>query len=89
MSPTKSKTPAPVVPAPKEEAPKEKPRDRWGASEVSWTLAREDKPVGVLMRDSGAIIKGHLVGVDRYAIFVETEDYVVHMIFKHAIGEMW
>ena len=65
-------------------APK-KPRARWGTSTASFYADYEGKTITVHLV-MGDELRGVLVGVDTYDIFVEREGETTVLVAKHAIS---
>jgi sRNA-binding regulator protein Hfq len=58
---------------------------RWGASEALFYAALEGERIEVNLT-TGESVKGELVGVDTYAIFVKVEEAYTVLVAKHAIA---
>ena len=67
-----------------EEKKAEKPKRNWGQSQAKYLAALEGKQVTVVFAD-GKALKGELIGVDTYELFVKQANGLEVMISKGAI----
>jgi sRNA-binding regulator protein Hfq len=67
-----------------EEKKAEKPKRNWGQSQARYLAALEGKQVAVVFAD-GKALKGELVGVDTYEIFIKQANGLEVMVSKGAI----
>ncbi|MFB0533884.1 MAG: hypothetical protein ACETWR_02765 [Anaerolineae bacterium] len=61
-----------------------KPKRNWGRSQAEYLAALEGKQVTVVFAD-GKALKGELVGVDTYEVFIKQANDLEVMISKGAI----
>ena len=62
----------------------EKPKRNWGQGQARYLAALEGKQVAVVFAD-GKALKGELVGVDTYEIFIKQANGLEVMVSKGAI----
>jgi len=62
----------------------EKPKRNWGQSQAGYLASLEGKQVTVVFAD-GKALKGELVGVDTYELFIKQANGLEVMISKGAI----
>ena len=67
-----------------EEKKVEKPKRNWGQNQAKYLAALEGKQVTVVFAD-GKAIKGELIGVDTYELFIKQSNGLEVMISKGAI----
>jgi sRNA-binding regulator protein Hfq len=61
-----------------------KPKRNWGKSQADYLAALEGKQVAVVFAD-GKALKGELIGVDTYELFIRQANGLEVMISKGAI----
>jgi sRNA-binding regulator protein Hfq len=67
-----------------EEKKAEKPKRNWGQNQANYLAALEGKQITVVFAD-GKALKGELVGVDTYELFIKQSKGLEVMISKGAI----
>jgi sRNA-binding regulator protein Hfq len=67
-----------------EEKKVEKPKRNWGQNQANYLAALEGKQITVVFAD-GKALKGELVGVDTYELFIKQSKGLEVMIGKGAI----
>jgi sRNA-binding regulator protein Hfq len=67
-----------------EEKKVEKPKRNWGQNQANYLAALEGKQITVVFAD-GKALKGELVGVDTYELFIKQSKGLEVMISKGAI----
>ena len=67
-----------------EEKKAEKPKRNWGQSQARYLAALEGKQVAVVFAD-GKALRGELVGVDTYEVFIKQANGLEVMVSKGAI----
>ena len=67
-----------------EEKKVEKPKRNWGQNQANYLAALEGKQITVVFAD-GKALKGELIGVDTYELFIRQSNGLEVMISKGAI----
>ncbi len=61
-----------------------KPKRNWGRTQAEYLAALQGKPVKVVFVD-GKALRGKLVGVDTYELFIEQDSGLEVMVVKGAV----